>query len=354
MTRKARDPWRNRIVGVGEEAPDQILANPFNARIHPKAQREALSDLIDEVGIVQRVIVNQRTQHLIDGHLRVELALSREEPVVYVEYVDLSLDEERKVLALFDPIGAMAVTDRAVVGELLRTVDTQSAAVQGVLDDLATKAGVVPGVDEQGPEKGQIIGHSDGYDFRDINPLKLAYRVEAAWRSMGGIGLDLYSGEGQLATLYARRFERVIRCDRVDRDGIAYGGSALSYVRGPFRDIAASVSFIDLDDEGSPGREIQALFAALPPERCAPFIMALTDGSGLNLKLHGKLDPALYALEGEQRRATTDDYHVLEELVTGCVERSATKAGWTAARLSSARGSEGNVVYQTFEVTRPT
>ncbi len=144
MTRKAHESWRNRIVGVGEEDPSHLLANPSNFRIHPRAQREALSDLIDEVGIVQRVIVNRRTQHLIDGHLRVELALSRDEPVVSVEYVDLSLDEERKVLALFDPIGAMAVPSREVVGDLLRTVDTQSAALQGVLDDLAMTAGVVP------------------------------------------------------------------------------------------------------------------------------------------------------------------------------------------------------------------
>lgn len=26
--------WRNRIVGHGEEAPDQLLANPMNFRVH--------------------------------------------------------------------------------------------------------------------------------------------------------------------------------------------------------------------------------------------------------------------------------------------------------------------------------
>ncbi len=30
-------PWRSRIVGSGEEAPDQLLANPANWRIHSKA-----------------------------------------------------------------------------------------------------------------------------------------------------------------------------------------------------------------------------------------------------------------------------------------------------------------------------
>jgi hypothetical protein len=29
--------WRNRILGSGEEAPDQLAANPRNWRIHPAA-----------------------------------------------------------------------------------------------------------------------------------------------------------------------------------------------------------------------------------------------------------------------------------------------------------------------------
>ena len=36
-------PWRNRITGSGEEAPDQLLANPANWRTHPKAQQDALA-----------------------------------------------------------------------------------------------------------------------------------------------------------------------------------------------------------------------------------------------------------------------------------------------------------------------
>ena len=42
--------WRNRITGSGEEAPDQLLANPANWRIHPKAQQDALAGALDAVG----------------------------------------------------------------------------------------------------------------------------------------------------------------------------------------------------------------------------------------------------------------------------------------------------------------
>jgi hypothetical protein len=35
--------WRSRITGHGEEAPDSLLASPFNWRIHPRVQHEALA-----------------------------------------------------------------------------------------------------------------------------------------------------------------------------------------------------------------------------------------------------------------------------------------------------------------------
>jgi hypothetical protein len=47
---------RNRITGTGEEAPDQLLANPANWRIHPKAQQDALAGALDQVGWVQQVL----------------------------------------------------------------------------------------------------------------------------------------------------------------------------------------------------------------------------------------------------------------------------------------------------------
>ena len=99
--------WRNRITASGEEAPDQLLANPANWRIHPKAQQDALAGALDAVGWVQQVLVNRRSGFVVDGHARVALALSRGEAAVPVLYVDLDADEEALVLATLDPIGAM-------------------------------------------------------------------------------------------------------------------------------------------------------------------------------------------------------------------------------------------------------
>lgn len=146
---------RSRIIGHGEEDPDQLLANPGNWRIHPKSQQEALKGVLDEVGWVQSVIVNQRTGHLIDGHLRVSLALRDGIKKVPVSYVDLSSAEEALILATFDPISALATTDSQKLEELLAEVGSGSEDVQILLSKLASEAGVIPPDFEPTPAEDQ-------------------------------------------------------------------------------------------------------------------------------------------------------------------------------------------------------
>jgi DNA modification methylase len=130
-------PWRSRITGSGEEAPDQLLANPANWRIHPKAQQDALAGALDQVGWVGQVLVNQRSGFVVDGHARVALALTRREPTVPVLYVDLDPEEEALVLATLDPIGAMATADTAKLEELLAGITVDDAGLLALLGDLA-------------------------------------------------------------------------------------------------------------------------------------------------------------------------------------------------------------------------
>jgi len=131
-------PWRNRIIGSGVEAPDQLVANPRNWRTHPNAQRDALRGSLIEIGWVQQVLVNRQTGHVVDGHARVEEALSRGELEVPVLYVDLDEDEEAMVLATLDPIGAMAAQDSQKLDELLSELHSDDAGIQALLDSMGT------------------------------------------------------------------------------------------------------------------------------------------------------------------------------------------------------------------------
>lgn len=125
--------WESRIIGSGLEDPEQLLANPRNWRIHPKRQQEATAKALDTVGWVTGVIVNARTGHVIDGHMRVALALSRGSAHVPVQYVDLDEEQERIVLATLDPLGDLAATDdgalKGLLGDLDGKLDAELAAV---------------------------------------------------------------------------------------------------------------------------------------------------------------------------------------------------------------------------------
>lgn len=124
--------WKNRIVKHGEENPEQLLANPSNPRIHPELQQNAVEGSLDEIGWIQDVIVNLRTsdewgqdqnvETMLDGHLRVKLALRRGEQSVPVKYVDLSPREEALALATFDPVTGYAGIDREIMSGLLGEV----------------------------------------------------------------------------------------------------------------------------------------------------------------------------------------------------------------------------------------
>ncbi len=143
MTRETA-PWRDRIVGQGHESPGDLIPNERNWRTHPKAQRQALAGVLDQVGIVSAVMVNRRTGRLVDGHLRVELAIARGEPTVPVSYVDLSPEEEAIVLASLDPLAAMAGADDEKLRALLADVSVDSEALAAMLSGIApagTRAG---------------------------------------------------------------------------------------------------------------------------------------------------------------------------------------------------------------------
>ncbi|RMG90923.1 MAG: hypothetical protein D6706_18725 [Chloroflexi bacterium] len=146
MAGKSKDQqpqnWRNRIVGYDNVAPDQLLANPNNWRVHPRYQQEALQGALNEVGWVDDVIVNRVTGHVVDGHLRVALALRNDEPAVPVKYVELTEEEEKLVLATLDPITAMATTDTEKLDALLHEVSTGEQALQDALAQIAQQAGL--------------------------------------------------------------------------------------------------------------------------------------------------------------------------------------------------------------------
>ena len=161
----AKRGWVNRIIGHAEIDPNELLANPRNWRIHPHAQQEALEGVLEEVGWVDEVIVNQHTGFVVDGHLRAALAIGKDQPLIPVKYVHLTEEEEMMILATLDPLSAMAGQDVDQLNELLAEIEFESDAVNRMLDELSPKQiGEVPEVTDEaealrekwGTESGQL------------------------------------------------------------------------------------------------------------------------------------------------------------------------------------------------------
>jgi hypothetical protein len=132
--------WDNRIVSRADVPPDQLLANPKNYRRHTTEQKNAFRGIVNEVGYIDPVLC-KLDGTVIDGHLRVEVALEDGIATVPVDYYDGTDAQADLVLASKDPLAAMAYHDEANLRALLADIGPQEdAAVQAMLDSIAAES----------------------------------------------------------------------------------------------------------------------------------------------------------------------------------------------------------------------
>jgi DNA modification methylase len=131
---------RDRIKELRRVPANELKPNPKNWRTHPKEQLDAIRGVLSEVGFAGAELARELpdgTLELIDGHARAEVAGTADVPVLIL---DVNEAEANKILATFDPIGAMADSDAAKLESVLADVETGNAALQSMLKDLAESA----------------------------------------------------------------------------------------------------------------------------------------------------------------------------------------------------------------------
>lgn len=127
---------RDRIRELRRVKAALLRPHPRNWRRHPRAQQDALRGVLAEIGYADALLARELPDgslQLIDGHLRAEITPEMEVPVLVV---DLDDGEAAKLLALHDPLAAMAETDEALLADLLSQVETENEAVQAVFDQM--------------------------------------------------------------------------------------------------------------------------------------------------------------------------------------------------------------------------
>jgi ParB-like chromosome segregation protein Spo0J len=127
---------RDRIKELRRVKAALLRPNPRNWRAHGQAQRDALCGVLAEIGYADALLARELpdgTLELIDGHLRAETTPDAEVPVLVLDLDDV---EAAKLLAVHDPLAAMAETNEELLADLLAHVQTENGAVQALLDDL--------------------------------------------------------------------------------------------------------------------------------------------------------------------------------------------------------------------------
>src|ERR1700681_2788979 len=124
---------RDRIRELRRVQASTLLPNPKNWRRHPKAQANAMRDLLFGIGYADALLARELPDGrlmLIDGHLRKETTPDAQVPVLVL---DVTEEEADQILLTLDPLAAMAEADAERIKALLTTVRTDSEAVQELL-----------------------------------------------------------------------------------------------------------------------------------------------------------------------------------------------------------------------------
>ncbi len=135
-------PIRDRIRELRRVRAGDLVPNPRNWRLHPASQRAALEGILAEVGFADALLARELPDgrlELVDGHLRAETV---PEQLVPVLVLDVDEAEANKILLILDPLSAMAEASREQLDALLRDVETDSEALESMLAELASGAGL--------------------------------------------------------------------------------------------------------------------------------------------------------------------------------------------------------------------
>ena len=128
--------FRDRIVDFRRVPASDLADHPKNWRTHSPAQLDALRGVLEEIGFAGAELTYPNGDGrltLIDGHARKGLL---GDDLVPVLVTDLTAEEADKLLATFDPLGALAGRDDDRLAELLAEVSFDDPAVNAMLRDM--------------------------------------------------------------------------------------------------------------------------------------------------------------------------------------------------------------------------
>ncbi len=154
---------RDRIRELRRVPASSLRPHPRNWRTHPPSQRDALGNLLRDIGFAGALLVRECPDgglQLVDGHLRAEMAPGALVPVLVL---DIDEREAERILLSHDPLAALAGTDQQQLASLVDDTQMQKDALHELLMSLADSrppepfSGSIPGGEIEIPECYQVV-----------------------------------------------------------------------------------------------------------------------------------------------------------------------------------------------------
>jgi ParB-like nuclease domain len=288
---------------------------------------------------------------IIAGHTRWKAANKLGMNTVPVIIVEMTNTQRRAFAVADNKTGEIADWDFPKLKDVIEELKSEDVDIKSLGFNDEELRDLLNQISPEHNMSSQISkGYIEGID--SIDPLKLAYRLESVCHcGKRNLAIDLFSRQGRLAFWYERLFTEVIRIDKEKYDGINFSQKAESFLKEHLHEYM-NFDLIDFDDEGCPGKELQ-LFFPLVKNKKEPFILCVTDGMGLALKVRGKInlyDKYLCGVNEITKIKDNVPYEQFDRYLTHLVDTLCTRNGFYNRVLNWYRGAEGNVIYAGFEI----
>lgn len=329
---------------------DKVKPDPKNIRLHPDQNIAALKKSLEVYGQRKPIIVNKNTGYIEAGNGLYNAAKT----LGWNEIAAIFIDDNRETASAYgimdNQSAILANWDLPNLKDILNELDSRAFNLSSTGFSYEEISDLLAEPDHNIDHK-LSKGYVEGVD--EIDPLKLAYRLEAICHChKKNIAIDLFSGKGRLAFWYKRLFDRVIRVDKENYDGIDFNQKAEAFLSEHLTEYM-DFDFIDIDDEGCPGKELQLFFSLIRGKK-QPFVLCLTDGLGLALKVRAKInlyDRYLYGVDETIKVKDDSQYRDFDQYVKHLINTLCNMHGFNNDIINWYRGADGNVIYACFQIT---
>ena len=180
------------------------------------------------------------------------------------------------------------------------------------------------------------------------NATRLAGIFACKFAELDGLAVECYAGSGGLTEVYKQHFKQVINNDLNPESVAIHNMKAIDFIKEIVSKLPSKIDMIDFDCYGSPAFEIQEFFK--DAKRHAPFVLALSDGFGMNLKYSKKEAPirSRYLIEGELDTHKIWNRH--QDLIDNLIEKLSTPQGLHAFRLCGMQTKSKNYILAAYVI----